>query len=126
MRRREFITLLGGATAWPLTVRGQQAPKTLRIGTASTFPKTFPLWVAFRTRLQELGYIEGQNLVFEFLELGSQVVQLSTISAAMRELAQRKVDIIVEAGEEVSLRAAMAATTTLPIVEAASEIWTGG
>jgi ABC-type uncharacterized transport system substrate-binding protein len=115
--RREFIAFLGGAgAASPIAAPGQQAPKTLRIGAASTFSKNFPLWVAFRTRLRELGYIEGQNLVFEFLELGNQVVQGSTISAAMEELAhQRKVDIIVEAGEEVSLQAAMA-TATLPIV----------
>jgi ABC-type uncharacterized transport system substrate-binding protein len=115
--RREFIAFLGGAgAASPIAAPGQQAPKTLRIGAASTFSKNFQLWVAFRTRLRELGYIEGQNLVFEFLELGNQVVQGSTISAAMEELAhQRKVDIIVEAGEEVSLQAAMA-TATLPIV----------
>jgi len=116
--RREFIVFLGGAgAASPIAAPGQQAPKTLRIGAASTFSKNFPLWVAFRTRLRELGYIEGQNLVFELLELGNQVVQGSTISAAMEELAhQRKVDIIVEAGEEVSLQAAMATTATLPIV----------
>jgi putative ABC transport system substrate-binding protein len=116
MKRRKFITLLGGAAAWPLGARAQQPPKVLRIGTASTFPRTFPLWVAFQQRLRELGYIEGQNLVFDFLELGNQVIQDAAATAAMHELVRRKVDIIVDAGEEVSLRAAMAATSTLPIV----------
>jgi hypothetical protein len=65
--RRDFITMLGGAAVWPLLARGQEARNMVRIGAASIFPKAFPLWVAFRERLRELGYIEGRNIAFEFL-----------------------------------------------------------
>jgi putative tryptophan/tyrosine transport system substrate-binding protein len=113
MRRREFIALLGGAAvAWPLVVYGQEIRNVVRVGTASTFPKNFPLWVAFRARLRELGYVEGQNIAFEFLELADH----GSILEEMSELVQRKVDIIIDAGEEVTLKAAMTATTTVPIV----------
>jgi putative tryptophan/tyrosine transport system substrate-binding protein len=113
MRRREFIALLGGAAvAWPLAVYGQEIRNVVRVGTASTFPKNFPLWVAFRARLRELGYVEGQNIAFEFLELADH----GSILEEMSELVQRKVDIIIDAGEEVTLKAAMTATTTVPIV----------
>jgi ABC-type uncharacterized transport system substrate-binding protein len=112
MRRREFITLLGSAAAaLPLAAHGQER-KILRVGAASTFPKNFPLWVAFRERLRELGYVEGQNVAFEFLELADH----STITEAMREIVRRNVDVIVDAGEEVTLKAAMTATTSVPIV----------
>jgi len=113
MKRREFITLLGGAaTAWPLAARAQEIRKILRVGSASTFPKNFPLWVAFRGRLRELVYVEGENVAFESFELADH----STIAEAMRELVRRNVDIIVDAGEEVTLKAAITATTSVPIV----------
>jgi putative tryptophan/tyrosine transport system substrate-binding protein len=112
MRRREFITLLGASVAWPLAARGQEARKILRVGAASTFPKAFPLWVAFRERLRELGCIEGRSIAFEFLELPDH----RAVAEAMRELVRRNVDIIVDAGEEVTLQAAMAATPSVPIV----------
>jgi putative tryptophan/tyrosine transport system substrate-binding protein len=113
VKRREFITLLGGAAAaWPMAMHGQEIRKVLRVGTASTFPQNFPLWVAFRARLRELGYVEGQTIVFETLELADH----SEIAEAMTELVRRNVDIIVDAGEEVTLKAAMTATTTVPIV----------
>jgi ABC-type uncharacterized transport system substrate-binding protein len=113
MKRREFITPLGGAAAaWPLVALAQEIRKVLRIGSASTFPKDFPLWVAFRARLRELGYVEGQDVVFESLELADH----AKIAEAMGELIRRKVDIIIDAGEEVTLKAAMASTTSVPIV----------
>jgi putative ABC transport system substrate-binding protein len=113
MKRREFITLLGGAAAaWPLVAQAQEIRKVFRIGSASTFPNDFPLWVAFRARLRELGYVEGQDIVFESLELADH----ATIVEAMGELVRRKVDIIIDAGEEVTLKAAMASTTSVPIV----------
>src|SRR5436853_1386279 len=102
--RREFITLLGAAgAAWPVAARAQPTSRALRVGTASAFPKIFPLWLEFKQRLRELGYFEGQNLLFEFLELGNQINQYVAATAAMQELVRRKVDIIVDAGEEISL-----------------------
>src|SRR5947199_6052004 len=71
MRRREFITLLGGAAAtWPLAARAQQPPKLSRIGFLITAPQADPqiqvMLDAFREGLRELGYQEGQNIVVEF------------------------------------------------------------
>ena len=116
MKRREFITLLGGAVAaWPLAARAQQAPpRILRVGTASPNTRTFPFWMAFDQRMRELGYLEGQNLAFEFIHTGDRVDRMSE---AIRDLVRRKVDIIVESsGTEQGLKEAIAATSTLPIV----------
>jgi putative ABC transport system substrate-binding protein len=117
MRRREFVTLLGGAAAasWPLAARAQQAPpRMLRVGTASPNPRAFIGWVAFDRRMRELGYIERQNLAFEFIDTGDRVDRMSE---ANQELVRRKVDVIVESsGNERGLKAALAATGTLPIV----------
>ena len=71
MNRRQFITLLGGAAAWPLTARAQQSAKT-RVGITSIQPRTSPIYAAFDQRLRELGYIEGQNLIVDFLNPENQ------------------------------------------------------
>jgi putative ABC transport system substrate-binding protein len=113
MRRREFITVLGGvATAWPLALLAQTTPKTLRLGMVSHNPRTAPFTVSFERRLRELGYVEGQNLVIEFIDTRGQV---SRIEEGMREVVRRNVDIILAGGPEVSLKSALAATSTLPI-----------
>jgi putative tryptophan/tyrosine transport system substrate-binding protein len=68
MRRREFITLLGGATAaWPLAARAQQAAKVYRLGQLSggTAASRIPLLAAFMRGMHDFGYVEGQNLVIE-------------------------------------------------------------
>jgi hypothetical protein len=67
MRRREFISLIGGAAALPIAVRAQQPLKLLRIGTVSLNPRTSVQRAAFEQRLRELGYSEGQNLVIEYI-----------------------------------------------------------
>src|SRR5262245_30881756 len=115
VKRREFISLIGVAAAWPLAARAQQAPpRILRVGTASPNTRTFPFWMAFDQRMRELGYIEGQNLAFEFIHTGDRVDRMSE---AIRDLVRRKVDIIVESsGNEQGLKEAIAATSTLPIV----------
>jgi putative tryptophan/tyrosine transport system substrate-binding protein len=114
MKRRGFITLLGGAAAaWPLGVRAQQ-PRTLRIGTVSAInPRTEFFWVAFDQRMRELGYIEGQNLAVEFVNLKGQI---DRYGEATKELVRRNVDIIIAPGNEIALRSALAATDSLPIV----------
>ena len=68
MRRRDFISLFGGATvAWPLTTRAQKPDKVARIGyLSSANPRSMPAFQAFEQRLRELGYIEGQNIVIEY------------------------------------------------------------
>src|SRR5258708_40263172 len=73
MRRREFITLLGSAgVTWPVAARAQTPPKMLRVGVVSLVnPRTATFWVAFDRRMHELGYVEGQNLTIDFVNLSS-------------------------------------------------------
>ena len=62
MRRREFITLLGGVAAWPIGARAQQGAKIPRIGIVDDAPR----WQSFRQALRELGYVEGQTVSYEY------------------------------------------------------------
>ena len=76
MKRREFITLLGGAAAWPLTARAQQA-KVPTIGAlviGNINPEQF--WRVFRQGLHDLGYVEGQNIRFEFRSANGRLDRL--------------------------------------------------
>jgi putative tryptophan/tyrosine transport system substrate-binding protein len=114
MRRRDFITLLGGATsahAWPLAARAQ-AQKMLRIGIASVLPRDASFMIAFDKRMRELGYAEKQNLAIEYLKLSGP----AEYAGGVKELVKRHVDIIIAQGPEETLKSAMAATSTIPIV----------
>jgi putative ABC transport system substrate-binding protein len=117
MRRREFITLLGGAAAaWPRGAGAQQAG-TRRIGlleTGAPSPARVQLWETLRQRLRELGYLEGQNIAFESRFAEGKSDRLSGIAA---ELIGLKVDLIVTSGTPAAL-AAKHATRTIPIVMA--------
>jgi putative tryptophan/tyrosine transport system substrate-binding protein len=112
MRRREFITLIGGAAASPFGARAQQAGKMLRVGTASTQPRSSPLWKAFEQRMVELGYQEGNNYTFDYLN----VARIEEYEPNYRQLVARGVDIIVASGPEISLKSALAISRTKPIV----------
>jgi ABC transporter substrate binding protein len=114
MRRREFITLVSGATAaraWASAARAQ-SQKLLRTGMVSVLPRNTPFMDAFVKRLRALGYEEGQNLAIEYLKISSP----AEYAEGMKELVSRHVDIIVAQGPEVTLKSAMAVTDTLPIV----------
>ncbi|HKF09488.1 MAG TPA: ABC transporter substrate-binding protein [Xanthobacteraceae bacterium] len=108
MKRREFITLLGGAAAWPLAARAQQPGKIPRIGIIDDAPR----WNAFRHGLRDLGYLEGQNIAFEYA-YGNEVPE--QLAEAAGALVRRPVDVIATFGTPASL-AAKQATTTIPIV----------
>jgi len=111
VNRRQFITLLGGAAAWPLTARAQQSAKT-RVGITSIQPRTSPIYAAFDQRLRELGYVEGQNLALDYINPGHPA---GGHAGVIEELLRRKVDIIL-APYESTLKAALAAGAPVPIV----------
>ena len=109
MRRREFITLLGGAAAaWPLAARAQQPAKIPRVGIIDDGP----VWNAFRQGLRDLGYLEGQNIAFEYRYADGLPDRLAEVAA---ELVRRPVDVIAVYGTPPA-RAAKQATSTIPIV----------
>ena len=113
MRRREFITLLGGAAAtWPIAARAQQAGKVLRVGLVSSQPRSAPNISAFEQRLAEIGYQEGKNFIFDFVQAAS----LEAWEAGYREFGAREVDIVVATGNEISLKTALTISRATPIV----------
>jgi len=113
MKRRDFITLLGGVAAWPLAARAQQTGKMPRIGFLFYgSPGSSPEVDAFRQGLRELGYIEGQNIAVEYRFASGRVSQLPELAA---ELVRLNPDVIVTPGTPASV-AAKQATSTIPIV----------
>jgi len=111
IRRRDFITLLGGAAAaWPPAVRAQQ-PTMLRVGFVGIQPRESPLYTNFLRRMAEFGYQEGRNFAFEYI----QTPDIEGYEKNYRELAARKVDVFLAVGNERALRAALSAADGRPI-----------
>jgi putative tryptophan/tyrosine transport system substrate-binding protein len=116
MRRREFISLLGGGAtvAWPLAARAQQLAIPIVGFVRITTPEdSAHLLAAFRSGLGEIGYVEGRNVTIEQRYALNQVERLPTI---MAELVGRRVTVLAATGGTISARAAKAATATIPIV----------
>src|SRR6185436_12009420 len=112
MKRRAFITLLGGAAAaWPFAVEAQQ-PKMLRVGFSGILPRGAPHYAAFEKRMAELGYQQGRNFTFEYIQSPS----IEGYELTYRELAARKVDILLAARNEPALRAARSVAGATPTV----------
>ena len=86
--RRDFITLLGGAATWPIAARAQQ-PKMLRVGFVGMQPRDAPHYANFLKRMAELGYQEGRNFTFDYI----QTPKVESYEKNYRELAARKVDV---------------------------------
>jgi len=119
MRRRDFITVLGGAAAWPRAARAQQpaAPAIGFLGYGFPSPNSM-LIAAFRQGLNQSGYIEGRNVAIEFRWAKFQASLAPQLAA---DLVGRRVAVIVTSGSPYAATAAKAATSTVPIVFAVSD-----
>jgi putative ABC transport system substrate-binding protein len=118
MRRRQFISLLGGAAAWPLAVRAQQtAMPIVGFVTGRPVEASARPTAAFRKGLDETGYVEGNNVMVDYHWLGDQY---DRVPAVLADFVRRRVAVIATPLTAAAL-AAKAATTTIPIVFAVTE-----
>ena len=111
MKRREFITLVGGAAAWPMPLGAQQATKSYRVAYLALLAG--PDSTAVKERLSELGYTEGKNLIFDHRSAEGQSVRLPQLAA---EFVRTNPDVIVAGFGTLTAQTLQAATASIPIV----------
>ena len=114
LKRRDFITLLGGtAAAWPLAARAQQPMPAIGYFSGRSAASDRSMVAAFRDGLSETGYVEGKNVAIEFRWADGQYERLPALAD---DLARRRVSVIFTSGSELTTRAAMAAAQDIPSV----------
>jgi putative ABC transport system substrate-binding protein len=112
MRRRKFITLVGGAVAWPLAARAQQSTMPVVGFLDSASAEGYAaMAAAFRSGLKEAGYAEGQNVAIEYRWADNRCERLPALAA---DLVNRRVKVIF--ANSSSITAALGATKTIPII----------
>jgi ABC transporter substrate binding protein len=111
MKRREFITLLGGTAAWPLAAHAQQSAKFYRVAYLALLGDEDAMIV--KQRLGELGYTEGRNLIFDFRSAEGQPNRLPQPAD---DFVKTNTDVLIAGFGTLTAKAAQAATTTIPIV----------
>src|SRR5438477_3750950 len=113
MRRREFITLLGGAAvARPLGVQAQEAGRSYSLGLLNPLPREMPQFVSFFDELRRFGFVEGQNLIVDGRGFASRPEQFAERAV---EIVKSGVNVVV-CGGDVAIRAAQQATATVPLL----------
>jgi putative tryptophan/tyrosine transport system substrate-binding protein len=114
VKRREFITLLGGVAAWPIAVRGEQSTKSYRIAFLALIPgEDTTLARSLLERLHELGYSEGTNMSFVYRSAEGDPKRLALLAS---ELVQENPDVLIAGFGTLAAEAAKAATKTIPVV----------
>jgi putative ABC transport system substrate-binding protein len=113
LRRREFITLVGGAAAWPLAARAQQQLPVIGILSSRSRATDALLIAVIRQGLNDTGFVEGRNVSIEYRWAEGNYNRLAALAA---DLVRRKVAVIVTIGGDVAALAAKAATATLPVI----------
>src|SRR5262245_7090656 len=113
MKRREFITLIGGAAAWPLATRAQQGIPLVGFLHPSAPEAVGHIISGFRRGLSDTGFVDGQNVTIEYRWARGEYRQLPTLAA---DLVQRRAQVILAGGGEIGALAAKSATSTIPIL----------
>jgi putative ABC transport system substrate-binding protein len=123
VKRREFITILGGAAAaWPLTARAQDG-RTYRIGVLNANPRGSPVVTALFDELRRNGLVEGRNLVVDGNGIG---IPYPRFADAARELVKAKVDALVVGGGSPPIRSVQAVLPAIPIIGVADDMVEAG
>jgi ABC-type uncharacterized transport system substrate-binding protein len=122
MRRREFITLLGSAVAWPFAARGQESDQVYRLGVLHQLPRTAAQFARLVDGLRRQGFIEGRNFVVDPVGFGSSPEQYRQRVAEMVKSGANAIFV----GGDAAMRAALEVTQTVPIIGVADDMVASG